>query len=396
MAVGATVRIADADAGLTAAVLRSSRALPAARNNAAPRAADAVGSVAGAVRASPPIDASASPPTGRYDGPGPAGEDSACVAAGLVAVVVAGPVAVVAAAGVAAAVDMGRAVDGDDMGVGDCAAGRDDAAGRGSDESVAIEGLSAAAAAAGRLAAAGATAGDRRTTADSAAPAARAAAIDGAAGSDRRAVAAATVNAGPVARRSAPVAPVRMLELTAPGEPVSIGPEPMRPASRAEISGSTAPMPRAAVSPGAECAARAPGADAASAASLGNGGEDDAAGAGDGDSGDCVDGDRDVCADGAGTGAGADDDAAIDRRTTGPGVAALDVPVAAVVRGAGGVECAAAAAAARERGVAAWRNAPQRPTGGLGAAAATACPKAAGLAADRPVETAAAGGAPAR
>lgn len=349
MAVGATARIAAADAGLTATVLRSSRALPAARNNAAPRAADAVASVAGAVRASPPIDASASPPTGRYDGPGPAGGDAARVAAAPVAVVRAWPVAVVAAAGFAAADDIGRAIEGDDVD----AAGRD-AAGRGSGESVAIEGLSAAAAAAGRLAAAGPTAGDRRTTAGSAAPAARAAAIDGAAGSDRRAVAAATVNAGPVARRSAPVAPVRMLELAAPGEAASIGPDPIGPPSRAEINGSTVPMLRAAVSPGAECAARAlAAAGAVSAASFGAG-DDGAAGVADFPVPDGDDGDRDgdVCAGGAGTGAVDDVGDAIERRTTGPGVAARDVPVSDVVRSAGGLECATAAAA-RERGVAA-------------------------------------------
>jgi len=348
VAVGATARIAAADAGLTAAVLRSSRALPAARNNAAPRAADAAGSVAGAVRASPPIDASASPPTGRYDGPVAAGEDAARVAAAPVAVVRAWPVAVVAAAGFSAAVDIGRAVDGDDMGV----AGRDDAAGGDSGESVAIERLSAAAAAAGRVAAVGATAGDRRTTAASVAPAARAAAIDGAAGSDRRAVAAATVNAGPVARRSAPVAPIRMLELAAPGAAASIGPETMGPPSRLEINESTVPMLRAAVSPGAECAARALAAGAVSAASCGAGDEDGAAGVADSRIADGDDGDDGDRAGGAGTGAVDDVDDAIDRRTTGPGVAALDVPVADVVRGAGGLECAAAAAA-RERGVAA-------------------------------------------
>jgi len=70
---GATVRIALADAGLTVAVLRSSRAVPAARSSAEPCGA-AVDCSADAVRASPPIDASASPPTGRYDdGPASAG-----------------------------------------------------------------------------------------------------------------------------------------------------------------------------------------------------------------------------------------------------------------------------------------------------------------------------------
>ncbi|MDQ1748213.1 MAG: hypothetical protein QOD07_2476 [Frankiaceae bacterium] len=64
---GATVRITLVDDGLTVAVLRSSRALPAARSRAAPAGA-AVGA-AGAVRASPPSDATAMPPpAGRYDG----------------------------------------------------------------------------------------------------------------------------------------------------------------------------------------------------------------------------------------------------------------------------------------------------------------------------------------
>jgi len=67
---GATERIDADDAGLTTAVERSSRELPAARSSAGPRGAGvaevcAAADVAGCD--SPPIEASAIPPAGRYD-----------------------------------------------------------------------------------------------------------------------------------------------------------------------------------------------------------------------------------------------------------------------------------------------------------------------------------------
>lgn len=77
---GATVRIAEDDDGLTVAVVRSSRLLPAARNNAGPRAAATAASAADLVRASPLIDASASPAAGAYDGERRPAVDAASVA----------------------------------------------------------------------------------------------------------------------------------------------------------------------------------------------------------------------------------------------------------------------------------------------------------------------------
>jgi hypothetical protein len=88
---GATERIAAADAGLTVDVLRSSPALPADRNNDAPRGAVDAWSWLAAVRAKPPIDAIARPRAGWYD-------DRLAVVAGVVALVAADAAAAAGAA----------------------------------------------------------------------------------------------------------------------------------------------------------------------------------------------------------------------------------------------------------------------------------------------------------
>ncbi len=225
---GATVRIAEDDDGLTAAVVRSSRLLPAARNNAGPRAAAIAGSSADPLRASPPIDASARPATGAYDGELRPIDEAADVA-DFVAV---------------AALSAVR-LDGDDA----APAGRADTGVLGDpvgpDSGAAVEAPTGAAAG---CEAAAAAAGIRRTTAGSAVPVARVvadtAAIDGADGSERRAVAAATVRAGPVTRRN-PAGFSDRCAPTAYGAAVSMP----------DINGSTATRLRAAVSPGTGCEA---------------------------------------------------------------------------------------------------------------------------------------------
>ncbi|MBV9098182.1 MAG: hypothetical protein JO079_09005 [Frankiaceae bacterium] len=229
---GATVRIVATDAGLTAAglaVLRSRRALPAARNNAGPRGAGvavARTSAPGAACASPPIEANAIPPAGWYDERLAGDADVAGVDDD--------------AGSAVAEVAAGRIVR--DVVTGDGLAGDSDAAAAG--RTAFSVGAGADATGGGELVA---LAGSRRTTAgppggvDDAAdrdPAA-AAAADGAGSSERRAVAVATVNAGPVTRRSAAGAAATEAD-GVPGW------------SRADINGSTAVMPRATVSPGWE------------------------------------------------------------------------------------------------------------------------------------------------
>jgi len=177
---GATLRITDDEAGLTVAVVRSSRLVAAARRSAGPGAAEAVGSSPDPVRASGLIDARASPATGAYDGEPrlPAG---AVEVASLVAVAALSVAPLEDAAAAAGRVAAGCAVDPTDLD-GDPVSAR---------------------------CAAAAAAGIRRTTEGSAVAAARVAAdiaaIDGADGNARRAVAAATVRAGPVTDRKSVV-----------------------------------------------------------------------------------------------------------------------------------------------------------------------------------------------
>jgi len=368
-AAGATERIALPDAGRTVAVLKSSCALAAARSSAGPRgAATLAGSPPGTVRARPPIEASASPPDGRYAG-GSTGRACDVVAMAGVAVPVAAGRIVRAGAVVVARAAARSGGAGAVAGVAGCgtlaAGGVVVAAATGADCVVVAAGIlrttGSAAVRAGRLAAA-------------AAPA------DGAGSNDRRAVAAATVSAGPVARRSpagvAVASPLRTApDLAAAGVA----------GSTADISESTDAMPRAAVSPGAECPAVTVAGGTTPTSAVPGPGAAVAAGAAD------FVGTEGISA-GSGAAAGAAP-GAIERRTTGAGGgAAAEVAVApgtardvaprddvarveVVVVGA----CAAAAcaaAAARERGVAAWRNAAHRPTGGL-AAAMVAAPAAA-------------------
>jgi hypothetical protein len=269
------VRIAVVAAGLMAAVVRSSRALPAARNNAAPRGAAAIEAVAGPVRASPLSDASAIPDTGWYDETAGAScalgrcdvaacdvgacDVAACDVAGFdvagfnvaAAVVVdcpggAGADVIWREFGLAVSrvVECGEAAGAAPAGAGGrvCAAG----VGAGVGAGVAAE-----------------AAGIRRTTGDDstgvAVRAAAAAAADGAAGSQRFDVAAATVSAGPVTRRR----PAGRAG-AATGD-VSAGTcAPAR--SRVDINGSGPPSPRAAVSPGA--VVRAAGAEPAMSAGV--------------------------------------------------------------------------------------------------------------------------------
>jgi hypothetical protein len=216
-----------------------------------------------------------------------------------------------------------------------------------------------------------AAAGRRRTTAGSAALAVRTAAAaataDGAAGSDRREVAAETVSAGPVARRSPGCLAGADGVVTS-----AVGPA-------EDISGSGVPRPRASVSPGAGV--------------LDDGAELTASAA-------CGVATSAVVA----AGCAADVGDSMDRRTTGAGAAGADSALAVERAGAlwaGGfalgtealwagplwagplwagcavaagalAECAVAAVvadaeaalAARDRGVAAWRSAPHRPGGG--------------------------------
>ena len=235
---GPTERIAAADAGLTAAVLRSSRLLPAARSSAGPRdgAATAAGSLAAAAdRASPPIEASASPPTDRYGDPPCAACDPTAGAVVLCVDAEADAGVVVDAVGELAALR--------DAGVRPVAGARVAAA----DEAAAVTG-GAVLPAAGAIGCP-AVAGIRRTTAGWPALAVvlaavraedAAAAADGAGRNERRA--AETASAGPVARGS-------RAGTAAPTGPA--GSDDAR--SAADISGATAPSVRAAVSPGAAC-----------------------------------------------------------------------------------------------------------------------------------------------
>jgi len=213
-------------------------------------------------------------------------------------------------------------------------------------------------------------AGSRRTTAgvpelavDPAADrtADAAVAAEGAGSNERRAVAAATVNAGPVARRSADSDGV---------DPAGADAVPI--VSVADISGSTAVMPRAAVSPGAECAVVEAGAEPAATSGPATDGAVTVSAA--------LVGAAEADADGTGAGGVAACGVAIERRTTGLAAAAglaagaagaADPAAAAAARGGVFVAAldetgaAAAAAAARDRGVAACRSAAQRPVGGL-------------------------------